>query len=97
LDEIDRSRPYFVCSLGFRNGWALPPENPQTADALLWKTFEIAEQGGYPWCADYKDRSVTELEILHGALREPEKTPRTYFYFRYISSVIDCILFCLIY
>lgn len=23
LEEIERSRPYFVCSLGFRNGWSL--------------------------------------------------------------------------
>lgn len=43
LEEIDRSRPYFVCSLGFRNGWALyPDDDPNDGGVqLLKKTFEI--------------------------------------------------------
>eukprot|EP00741_Cyanophora_paradoxa_P024840 tig00000310_g23981.t2 len=37
----------------------------------------------YPWLAGYRDRSVTELEVLYGALlqREPD-TKRTLFFTR---------------
>ena len=66
LDEVDRSRPYFVLSLGFRNGWAHAP-NAANADALLQKTFDIGQEA-YPWVGNFKDRSVTEIEILHGAV-----------------------------
>ena len=76
--EIDRCRPYFVCSLGFRNGWCLNPDNGYD-DTLLKKTFEIAFEH-YPWVKDLKDRSVTEIEIQHGALRKPHC--RCFFYFR---------------
>eukprot|EP00466_Bigelowiella_natans_P009170 jgi/Bigna1/73124/fgenesh1_pg.22_\ len=51
-EEIDRSRPYFVCSLGL----------------------------------DYRDRSVTEIEIQHGALRKPNC--RCYFYFRTVEYLM---------
>lgn len=86
LDEIDRSRPYFVCSLGFRNGWALMPgDNPQDQYVrLLEKTFELAE-AKFEWIRLARDRSVTELEILHGALNDPALSPRTFFYFRDVS------------
>lgn len=86
LDEIDRSRPYFVCSLGFRNGWALMPgDNPQDQYVrLLEKTFELAE-AKFEWIKLARDRSVTELEILHGALNDPSLSPRTFFYFRDVS------------
>ena len=83
LEEIDRSRPYFVCSLGFRNGWSLYPTddtNDQYVQLLL-KTFDIGVQQ-FPWIQQCMDRSVTELEILHGTLNNPQLNPRTYFYFR---------------
>jgi hypothetical protein len=87
LEEIDRSRPYFVCSLGFRNGWALmPSDNPEDQYVrLLEKTFELAEQSGFQWIERARDRSVTELEILHGALNDPALSPRCFFYFRDVS------------
>jgi nephrocystin-3 len=126
LEEIDRSRPYFVCSLGFRNGWTLnSTDNPEgstetlctrcpplissmfclctnncdcvtnsfvfcsriAADQyvkLLKKTFEIGMQA-FPWIGTRMDRSVTELEILHGALNNPNLSPRTYFYLRDVA------------
>jgi len=83
MEEIDRSRPYFVCSLGFRNGWALmPSDNPADPYVrLLEKTFELAE-AQFDWIAKCRDRSVTELEILHGALNDPDRSARCFFYFR---------------
>ena len=86
LEEIDRSRPYFVCSLGFRNGWALmPQDNPEDQYVqLLQKTFELAEQQ-FDWVLKCRDRSVTELEIMHGALNDPSLSPRCFFYFRDVS------------
>ena len=70
LDEIDECRPYFICFLGFRNGWSLIDKNKN--DKLLIKTFDFAAKF-YQWIYKYKDKSVTELEILHGALLQNSK------------------------
>ena len=35
-----------------------------------------------PWLAEHLDRSITELEILHGVLNNPEMAENAYFYFR---------------
>jgi hypothetical protein len=59
LDEVDRSRPYFVLSLGFRNGWA-HAKNAEKPDELLQKTFELGKEF-YPWVEHFDDRSVTEI------------------------------------
>ena len=40
LSELDRSRPYFVGLLAQRYGWH---QEKNGADALLTKTFELAE------------------------------------------------------
>jgi nephrocystin-3 len=89
LEEINQSRPYFVCSLGFRNGWALSAEDDPDNDGvqLLLKTFAIAIDS-FPWVSTKYDRSVTEIEILHGALNSV--SPRAFFYFRdasYLTSL----------
>jgi nephrocystin-3 len=83
LDEIDRCRPFFVCSLGFRNGWAKGPDDPPEADwvQLLETTIQIGEEA-YPWIKEKRDRSVTELEVLHGCLRNPNPRERVFVYFR---------------
>ncbi|MCK4306393.1 MAG: DUF4062 domain-containing protein, partial [Candidatus Eisenbacteria sp.] len=71
LAEIDRCRPFFIGLLGERYGWVPPPGAiPQEL---------IAEQ---PWLAEHREKSVTELEIAHGVLRNPEMASRAYFYFR---------------
>jgi len=36
----------------------------------------------YPWLDTYRDRSLTELEIIHGVLNHPEAAGRAFFYFR---------------
>jgi tetratricopeptide (TPR) repeat protein len=58
LDQIDDCRPFFLALLGERYGW-VPPEVPP--DVLRRHPWLEAEQG----------KSITELEILHGALRDP--------------------------
>ncbi|MCD6430398.1 MAG: NACHT domain-containing protein [Deltaproteobacteria bacterium] len=69
LDEITKCRPYFIGLLGERYGW-IPDFIP---DEL------IKEQ---PWLAEHRERSVTEMEIVHGVLNDPEMTDHAFFYFR---------------
>jgi len=84
LEEIRRCRPYFIGLLGERYGW-IPDAIPA----------EVLERE--PWIREYADgtdenrrKSVTELEILHGVLNNPEMTDHAFFYFRdpdYIKTV----------
>ncbi|MCX5801825.1 MAG: tetratricopeptide repeat protein [Candidatus Eisenbacteria bacterium] len=79
LDEIRACRPYFIGLLGERYGW-VPDDEAFTADLL-------EEQ---PWLVNLRGRSVTELEIIHGVLREEQMHGRAFFYFRdpaYLRSV----------
>jgi tetratricopeptide (TPR) repeat protein len=89
LAEVDRCRPYFVGLLGQRYGWSQPtPRSKETgllneADQLLKKTFDRA-QINYPWLGDYRDRSVTELEVRHAVLNDlqSDSASRALFYLR---------------
>lgn len=74
LAEIQRSRPYFIAMLGERYGWV-----PTEIDDSL-----VAAE---PWLAEHRTRSITELEILHGVLNDPEMATHTFFYLRDPSSV----------
>ena len=69
LTEIQRCRPYFIGLLGERYGWV--PE--AIAPELLERE---------PWLAAHLQQSVTELEILHGVLNEPDMAGHALFYFR---------------
>lgn len=69
LEEIHRCRPYFIGLLGERYGW-VPEEIPP----------ELIEREG--WLAEHRNQSVTELEILHGVLNNPEMANHAFFYFR---------------
>jgi len=71
LDEIRACRPFFIGLLGERYGW-VPGDDAYTAD--------LKEE--QPWLKDLHGRSVTELEILHGVLNNPEMAGRAFFYFR---------------
>ncbi|MCX8512626.1 MAG: DUF4062 domain-containing protein, partial [Chthoniobacteraceae bacterium] len=72
LAEIDRARPYFFGFIGDRYGWV--PEANQYDLSLL------VEQ---PWLEEHRGgKSVTELEMLHGVLNNPEMAGRAFFYFR---------------
>lgn len=69
LREVDRCRPFFVALLGQRYGW-IPGE---VGDGLLRR---------HPWLTEYRDRSLTELEIRYGALNPGRHSPRAFFYLR---------------
>ncbi len=69
LAEIERTRPYFIGLLGQRYGW-VPDEIPAV----------LAEEMG--WLRDDAGRSVTELEILHGVLNDPDAEGHAFFYLR---------------
>ena len=72
LMEIDRARPFFIGLLGERYGW-VPADDIYQQDLL-----EL-----YPWLKERRaGKSVTELEILHGVLNNPEMAGRAFFYFR---------------
>lgn len=72
LAEIDRSRPYFIGMLGERYGWVPPPDG--YAPDLLERQ---------PWLKKHQgSKSVTELEILHGVLKNKRMKSRAFFYFR---------------
>ena len=72
LAEIDRARPYFVGMLGERYGW-IPPRD----------AYELTFLERQKWLEDHRGGcSVTELEILHGVLNNPEMAGRAFFYFR---------------
>jgi len=77
LAEIQRCRPYFIGLLGERYGW-VPDSIP--ADLLESQA----------WLKEHLNHSVTELEILHGVLKEEQMHGHAYFYFRdpkYLESV----------
>lgn len=72
LAEIDRCKPYFIGMIGERYGW-IPPAN-QYAEEL---------QDREPWLKQHLGGvSVTELEVLHGVLNNPEMAGQAFFYFR---------------
>ena len=70
LSEISRCH-YFISLLGQRYGFV--PD-----------TYEVPDSPEYDWVRDYPTgRSITELEIFHGALSDPEKVAeKAFFYFR---------------
>ena len=77
LETIHQCRPYFIGLLGERYGWIPDDINPELIEVQ-------------PWLREHMDRSVTELEILHGVLNNPDMTEHAYFYFRapsFLSSL----------
>lgn len=69
LAEIERCHPYFIGLLGERYGW-IPEEIDQDI---------INEQ---PWLEEHREKSVTELEILHGVLENRKMDKCSFFYLR---------------
>ncbi|KAH3744867.1 tetratricopeptide repeat protein [Pelomyxa schiedti] len=79
LKEIDRCRPYMIGLLGSRYGWS--QKSTDVPDKVLEESFRQAEQD-FPWLEHYTDRSITELEMLYGALFHPKYATGCLFYFR---------------
>ena len=72
LTEIDRARPFFMGLLGERYGWVPSAEQ-----------FDLSLLIEQPWLDEHRGgKSVTELEILHDVLNNPEMAGRAFFYFR---------------
>ncbi|MFH2057637.1 MAG: DUF4062 domain-containing protein [Pseudomonadota bacterium] len=69
LAEIENCRPFFIGLLGERYGW-VPDSIPEGL---------IDEQ---PWLEQHRQYSVTELEIVHGVLNDPDMAGHAFFYFR---------------
>lgn len=69
LTEIRNCLPFFLGILGERYG-SSPGEIPR----------DLRERE--PWIAEVEGRSVTELEMMHGALNNPSRAVCAYFYFR---------------
>jgi len=69
LDAIDRCRPCFIGMLGERYG---------TTDADIPKDLDKR----FPNLFDNPGRSVTEIEIRHAVLNNPEAAENAFFYFR---------------
>eukprot|EP00741_Cyanophora_paradoxa_P005832 tig00000113_g5651.t1 len=78
LREVDRSK-YFVAFLKGRYGWHAAPGAGR--DELLERTLDLA-QAEYPFVGPLRQRSVTELEIVAGALRDaPAQRENALFYY----------------
>ena len=75
LEEINRCRPYFVSLLGDRYGWApLDTDLDHKAELIgLFPFLEDSLKAGL---------SVTEMEILHGVLDNPDMAEHCFFYLR---------------
>ena len=69
LEEIDECRPYFLGLLGEWYGSILKSIDPD----LMQRQ---------PWLAEHRETSLTELEIIHGVLNNPDMAGHAFFYFR---------------
>eukprot|EP01113_Clastostelium_recurvatum_P018405 TRINITY_DN2169_c0_g1_i12.p1 TRINITY_DN2169_c0_g1~~TRINITY_DN2169_c0_g1_i12.p1 ORF type:complete len:2586 (+),score=522.10 TRINITY_DN2169_c0_g1_i12:146-7903(+) len=70
LDELDKCRPLFIGLLGRRYGWV--PKN-----------YTLSDEPRFDWVRSYTPgRSVTELEMYHGCLRDPKNNENALFYLR---------------
>lgn len=72
LNEIDKSRPFFIGLLGSKYG-SCPEAN------ALDGNLSILEQN--PWLAEaiHENKSITEIEILYGALQNDKDTEAVFY------------------
>lgn len=75
LDAIDRDRPYFIGLIGRRYGWIPSVERMRRLYDSLSDPDKVA-------VGDISDKSVTELEMLLGALGSRQLLPHSFFFFR---------------
>ena len=82
LNEIEHSHPFFIGLLGNRYGYA--PDSME-----LNKNHDLLER--YPWLAkDIADgRSITEIEMLYGALRNSDHPVDATFFIKKTSEPDD--------
>lgn len=75
LDTIRQSRPFFIALLGGRYGW-IPTKH--RVDAIFQRVNEQEKK----LLGNISEKSVTELEILFGAIGDAEVLPHSLFLFR---------------
>lgn len=78
LDEIEKCRPYFIGFLGERYGWS-PTDSDLSRKAELVARFPVVEH------SLNEQLSVTEMEIRHGVLDNPDMATHSFFYFRTVD------------
>lgn len=76
ITEIDRCRPFFIGILGNRYG-CVPGE------------FSAALTKSMPWLEDCRDKSITEIEMYYGVLRDAEPEERDGFLFLLRSRMLS--------
>lgn len=69
LQEIGHCRPYFIGMLGARYGY-VPGK------------IEDAAADQFPWLREHRGKSITELELVHGILRDESSKGHGFVYFR---------------
>ena len=69
LEEIENCRPFFIGLIGQRYGW-VPEALPESV---------LARES---WIEPEAGQSITEIEILHGVLNNPDMTEHAFFFFR---------------
>lgn len=76
LAEIEACHPYFIGVLGQRYGWVPDHVPDETVRRHRWLDGET-------------DKSITELEVLYGALADEAKEARSFFYLRDPAALAD--------
>jgi len=76
LHEIDECRPFFVGILGERYGWVPGSFSEEAASKYGWVQYQTG-------------KSVTELEIVYGVLRDPKMHGHGIFFFRDPTFIAD--------
>ena len=79
LDEIVRSRPFFIGLVGGRYGWVPEENEPSISERLLAK---------YPWIKDCiaEKMSITEMEMQFGVLSHPDSV-NAYFFLKADAAI----------
>lgn len=78
LEEINRCHPYFIGILGERYGW-IPDYSDILKDTFLLKKFPFVRQ------AVLDHSSITEMEIVYGALLNKAVDTHAFFYFKSLN------------
>src|ERR1041385_8171932 len=76
LEEIERCAPYYISLVGDRYGWI-----PELAE--VQKDYQLIER--YPWVEDaaIDGKSLVEMEMMAGMLRNPNDASGSFTYIRH--------------
>lgn len=83
LDEIERCKPYFIGIIGARYGW-IPAKGDLMKNQKLINKYPCISE------AASQELSVTEMEIVYGALNQSDMSNHVFFYFLSDDYISDC-------